>query len=300
MEFQVDTMQDTIDPPARYCWCRAPTASEQDRMIHPWDQEDIAAIMAELMGVPTATAGIVDWQKQIYVSYKATYQIKNQNNNRTRFEALKFKARKDIQYYIDEGEGRYGYANPFNIAGSWLHRMKDATATPASDASNSGLKRERSQVQRVPPIQQKFSCKKKAFVLQPGGVKTITVRFKRWFTLMDIFGLQIQGATSWPTNPLCEFWKGQEWVAFKMYSEMADYKDGASVALTQNSTRTTPVALMGYQCNYSCLAPIGTTDNPGGKYVYIGSTGIQAAPVAGNIQNIVDSNFNIQVQANAV
>lgn len=291
--FEVPLLTGLTGPRAQYCWPKALSA-ESGTMYHPLDAKDWQIIMQQLFTAtdPTIYSTFM-YEQKFYIEYTARYSIKNNSNMGCRIQAIKLTAKRNVENFLVDKS----WSNPFNIAGTYMNRMEDPNITEPEDATNLGLHLERTKFERLPPIRFYFRSKTKTYWVAPGKEIAHTVRFKRWFSFADIMG-NLGMLVSIPTTSIYEWVKGQTWVTYKMLSESADYKGGVEPIMTAGSTRTTNVGLLSYLINYKLICP-NPTAVPKTVFHGIGASGTILAPVEANIQNIVDSSMNVQIEQDA-
>jgi len=295
-QFQVPLTK-THGPSAQYMWARDPGAvtGEQSRMIYPLDSY-AQNLITTSMYQSNPGNGTSIYQDRFYIKYVAKYSIRNQNNFTTRFEVLKMRAKKSIPYPpTGTTTVSASWENPFNVAGAYLRKMSDVTNTDPPNATNFSLHTIRTKFEQLPPIKEAFSVKKKMIKLEPGQQRDFTISQGKWYKWTDFYGINFPDTNH--AVPYYEWLRGTTAICFKMYSEPADYNEDEEdpSVFKHASTRTTPVALMSYECNYYTLKPATQSFT---VFNTFGNVGIVEDPDIVKIQNMEDDDFKTQAQLN--
>lgn len=291
MEFQVPITTGT--PQCVLCWARAPSADLSTTMLHALDIVDTPEIMNTVIGnTQAANISTRVWEKLLYIECDSLYSIRNQANTKVRCKAIKMTAKRDIAAISQVGEMNFN--NPINVAGWYLGYSQGSTG----NATNANLNADRVNIEELPPMKVMFKFKTKKFILGPGECRYFKTKYKRWFSLWDLYGI-IEGGTNLLGEPKYGWWRKQSAYVFKISSESADYKDGQANPLLAESTRTTPSALMTLDIQYYTLKPTSITDGPTTTFLSLGTTGVVGAPTSTLIQNMTDADFSTQLQQNA-
>jgi len=217
------------------------------------------------------------------------------SNGVVRYEKHIYRVKRDVPNFASSATTS-DTANPLNLAGAGLYAMSDSLpgTGDVSDAKNNGLHTERNELNQIASWNYYFTRKsKKSFQLGPGKTFTTYIKQKpRAFRPIDLYPLAIVNQAVRPTSNW-NFQKGQPIVIFKMISEPADINDSVPVE-TAKTTRTQPVSLLSYQCNY-LIAKLQNT--PGSVFTILPSKGIQNV-VAGSVVFMGSSDNVEQKQAN--
>jgi len=285
--------------PAIYCYPREPggsVANENERMIYPMDNHDVYKIA--LNQLPAGQDGTNPYQTFLHIGWKATYEIRNQNNFPVKYEALKFRVKRNIPYLENAFPAslEQSWQNPFNVAGNFIQRTGEHTQGGGPDATHGALHKIQCDVQKLPPFQWAFSCKKKVFKLGPGQTKTFTITGRKAFKKIEMIGAEIEASTI--THAKMDHWAGSKFICFKMMSAPADYTASEATIWQETSTRTTPVCLLSYAAEYRVLRPIQLTQAI--TTLELGASGFVADPEEAKIQNMGDDDMKTELQVNTV
>jgi len=297
-EFQVPYSTGTDNEhAAQYVFQRENVPNENDPMIYPLNNQDLANIMNQVFGVtwpfPAGIRSTQMYDTFIHIGYTVKFSLRNQNSNRTRFEAITMEARHDLSR---PGTDNVDWENPFNIAGAYLARMQDTSITDNTDASNRALHFIRTKFEQLPPIRRAFRTKKITFTLEPGEQRNFIVKGFRKFNYVDLYGHVL--VTSPAPNILQRWYRGTKTMVFKMLSEPADYADAELNALVALSTRTTPVCLLTADTVYYCVKPAQV---PAVKHVGFGGNGMVSGVIdTTKIENMNDADYKDVAQGNAI
>jgi len=243
--------------PSIYCYPRPvleTVSLERERMIYPFDNADLWKIYQQRL-YPSDT-GTNPYQVFVMIKYRAVYEIRNQSNYKVDYHALKFKVKRNIPYVplADPAVLEQSWINPWNVAGNFVQRTGEGSGGGIADASHQVLHKISCEVQKIPPFQYAFSCKKKPFSLSPGQTRKFVITGYRQFKKIDLVGAEIEGGTI--THVKNDHWAGSQFIAFKMMSAPADWNAAETSVWTSSSTRTVPSCLLSYQIEYQVRQPI--------------------------------------------
>lgn len=243
------------EPTAQYMWPRLPDTTAEDEsqggFYSPEYLTDMGIIIDGVLG-----AGWYNllnnselYETKIGIAWKARYSVTNMSNKVVEFERLVFKIKRDVPSAT--GTNLVSLDNPFNMAGEYLYTTQDATSLDFQNASNNGLHTERNRIETIPTFNHWYKLlSKKKFHLGPGATKTHSIKRKsHMFSPIDMWpNVKPLGAISQPAGSFLRT-KGNTFIIYKMFSQPADMND-TLLPLKALSTRTAPIGLLGYQCNY--------------------------------------------------
>jgi len=300
-EFQVPLSQltglyDTLQGSCQYVWPRLvtdTTTKEKSAMHFPMNASDMLT-MAQYFWTGGGT-GLTDYQRWLSVKYRAQYTLRNQNNFPTRYEVIRFRAKRNVPWVDPTNTTAKSYGNLMNVAGNWIHRTGQPAGAGTPDATHEALHIIDTKVEQLPPIKWAFSCKKKLIKLEPGEQREFSVSGGKSFTKVEMIGQEIEGQSL--SHVVNDVWRGTEFIVFKMYSEPADYADAETDIWLAKSTRSTPVCLLTYRIHYNVVKPLAHADI---SLLDLGQTGLVAVPVAANIGNMADDDEKVKAEANAL
>lgn len=271
-----------------YCYPRKQetTSLERYTMTYPFDNADLFNIAQNRLSL--AATGIDSYQTFIMIAYTAKYVIRNQSNYAVRYEALKFKVKRNLPFvaYADPVSLQQSWGNPFNVAGAYLHRTGEGSDPGIADASHDALHKLSCEVEKLPPFKYAFSCKKKGFKLPPGGTKTFTLRGYRQFKKIDLIGMEkeLSAVTATKHDHLA----GSKFLVIKMMSDPADWDATETNIWNSLSTRTVPILLMSYEIQYQIRQPLASHSNSIGV-LEMGTWGFAENTDNSKVQNMADA-----------
>lgn len=283
------------EPRAQYMWPRTNTSTENSTVFyHPEEYHDYNDMVNEIFGTSWYDS-IRDevWRTMLYIAWNCRYEITNLTNVDIHYEALTYKVRRDVSN-LGTSTTSYGFQNPFNVVGMQLCAGQDTGAADASDATNVGLHTERIQLKYQPAWAHFYKeVRKHKFKLGPGKSKTFRLKKKgHVIKLLDIYQSVIVNQGTKPAATNCRK-QGDVFMIFKMLSGAAGINDGI-VGLAATSTRTIPVSLLAYQCNYIINKPNFAMIS---KFVALPSSGFGVPASIADIAVMGDDDFKEIPQA---
>lgn len=286
------------EPMAQYMWPRTNSASEQLvplGFMTPEDAVDIATMVPLVYGT-TWYSSVVDevFRTGWNIAYKARYQCTNMSNTETRYEVLVFRQVRDAPNTTASAFAA-SLINPLNVVGSQLKGGLDRTGVDFADARNTALHTERILLENQPSWRHYHKLlSKKKFVLGPGKTKTHYIgRKTRFVKMLEYFPDTIIGQPAAPTMLMYRR-RGDKFLMYKALSSPADVNDTV-IGLAAETTRTIPVSLLSYQCNYFIHKP---NVRPASAYITLPTHGIKAVVGAADIVVMADDNVQEVVQRN--
>lgn len=255
-EFQVPdiTAHAVQEPMAQWMWARQPNADETDvSFYHPASYQDLSTMMPTILGGVTwyNTTGISEiFDSHFMLAWRAKYQVTNMSNVPVRYVLKVFKVKKNVENISATAGSSQSLANPLNMVGQYLRATGDKAAIDSPDAANGGLHTERTRLETIPTWTHWYkTIKTVPFKLEPGVTKTYSLRRKYvTYKTVDLYPTLVDGTGTQPAIRSLRR-KGDVFVMVKMLSEVAGVNDGV-VGLAATTTRTRPVSILSYSCNY--------------------------------------------------
>lgn len=290
------------EPMATYIYPRENLATETlGAFFGPLNLADWNLIMSQTYGAGTIW-GTTDqlYDHRIQIGYKARYQIRNNTGYPGKYEVLVFKWRKDVPNF-NQASFTYPWDHPLNVAGAYLEKQSDIASNDLENADNKGLHTERIKLENIPPIRQYLKLiKKKYFVLGPGAIKTHILKKKlKTYRLSDAYNQQLGSIVSQP-QPIWTWRKGNILLFYKSISDPSALVAADTNPLTVNTTRTTPVTLLSYQCNYFTRHESAILPDHRSRHVTLTTIGYKDNALEADIANIGDDDMKVVVQRSEV
>lgn len=288
----------STEPTAQYMWVRQPLATEDlSDMYHPMVVHDISAMISSILGTGwwSTTINSEIWETVLQVAWQARYSVTNLSNTPVDYERLVFRVKRDVPNFA-AGTVTLAMGNPFNIVGEYLYQTGDKAAGDSQSAVNAGLHTERIKLENIPAWYHWYKLvNKKRFTLHPGATKKHVLRRKPYlFHPIDQYPTIVAGQIIGQPSPSYCRMRGDTFIVYKMISRPADIND-AVAPLEANSTRTAPLSLMAYQCNYLITKPSVRKNTVLNQLV---SYGLGIAAADANIAVMADEDFKEEPQIN--
>lgn len=264
------------------------TAETNQSFYHPENSIDLNAILRTVFGTNMFTTVVSEvFDAKFTIAYKAAYTVTNLTNIPVRYECLKFRVIRDVPAYGDGGTN-IGLQNPFNMAAHYYYSTQDRNATDIG-VFQTAIHTERNQLTNNPAWYHWYKLvKKDKFTLGPGKMKKHTLSRKaHQMSLLEVYP-NIVIAQANPPYVANARRRGDTFIVYKMLSDAAD-ANGASGNIWQDqSTRTTPLSLLAYQCNYTVCRP-----NTQVKTLFfpLDTLGYKQVPVAADIVVMADDDI---------
>lgn len=288
------------EPMAQYLYPKL-TGNEEQFMYGPMclaDWKEIGNKVGLLDMFSTQTTNI--YKMHWLVSYKARYQVLNNNNIPVTYAAIIFKCKKNVPYTSPvDIDFSNSYTNPLNVAGAYLARSGDVATADLEDARNIALHTERVNMEKLPPIYEYWKViKKQYFTLSPGRMKTHVIKGKqRKYRLIE----QYPGPTVQPSPDIAQpricWWKGTTYILYKAIAAPADFKEAVEPPnrVDKLSTYTTPASIISYQVNYNVIVPDTANDQLRNKTHFLGGSGFGAPASAAEVELMADVDIKKEV-----